>query len=61
MLQVRSEAMFLRELSEGKRIVDIRDYYEKHDHSLMVIEYLDVRDKRDTTSLSSIKSSSVGH
>lgn len=41
---VRSEAMFLRELSEGKRIVDMRDYYEKNDHSLMVIEYLEAGD-----------------
>jgi len=41
---VRTEAMFLRELSEGKRIVDMRDYYEKNDHSLMVIEYLEAGD-----------------
>ena len=44
LVQVRTEAMFLRELSEGKRIVDMRDYYEKNDHSLMVIEYLDAGD-----------------
>ena len=44
LIQVRSEAMFLRELSEGKRIVDMRDYYEKNDHSLMVIEYLEAGD-----------------
>ena len=30
-------------LSEGKRVVDIFDYYEKDRHSLMVLEYLDVR------------------
>ena len=44
LVQVRTEAMFLRELSEGKRIVDMRDYYEKNDHSLMVIEYLEAGD-----------------
>ena len=35
--------MFLKDLSEGKRIVDIYDYYEKDQHSLLVLEYLEVR------------------
>ena len=39
---MREEAKFLRELSECKRIVDITDYYEKGEHSLMVLEYLEV-------------------
>jgi len=37
---VRQEANFLKELSEGKRVVDIHDYYEKGEHSLLVLEYL---------------------
>jgi len=41
---VREEAKFLRELSEGKRIVNITDYYEKDQHSLMVLEYLEAGD-----------------
>ena len=39
---VRQEANFLKELSEGKRVVDIHDYYEKGEHSLLVLEYLGV-------------------
>ena len=39
---VRQEAVFLKELSEGKRVVDIHDYYEKGEHSLLVLEYLGV-------------------
>ena len=39
---VRQEASFLKQLSEGKRIVDIHDYYEKGEHSLLVLEYLGV-------------------
>lgn len=38
---VREEAGFLKELSEGKRVVDIFEYYEKDRHSLMVLEYLE--------------------
>jgi len=38
---VRDEASCLKELAEGKRIVDIFEYYEKDNHSLMVLEYLD--------------------
>jgi len=38
---VRDEAGFLKELSEGKRVVDIFEYYEKDRHSLMVLEYLE--------------------
>ena len=40
---VRQEANFLKELSEGKRVVDIHDYYEKGEHSLLVLEYLGVK------------------
>ena len=39
---VRQEASFLKELSEGRRVVDIHDYYEKGEHSLLVLEYLGV-------------------
>ena len=39
---VRQEANFLKELSEGRRVVDIHDYYEKGEHSLLVLEYLGV-------------------
>ena len=42
LLQVHEETMFLKDLSEGKRVVDIYDYYEKDHHSLMVLEYLEV-------------------
>ena len=42
LLQVHEETMFLKDLSEGKRVVDIYDYYEKDHHSLMVLEYLAV-------------------
>jgi len=38
---VHDEATFLKDLSEGKRIVDIYDYYEKDKHSLLVLEYLE--------------------
>jgi len=38
---VRDEAGYLKELSEGKRVVDIFEYYEKDRHSLMVLEYLE--------------------
>lgn len=38
---VREEAGFLKDLSEGKRVVDIFEYYEKDRHSLMVLEYLE--------------------
>jgi len=38
---VHDEATFLKDLSEGKRIVDIYDYYEKDRHSLLVLEYLE--------------------
>ena len=41
--QVHEEALFLKDLSEGKRVVDIYDYYEKNQHSLLVLEYLEVR------------------
>ena len=41
---MREEAGFLKDLSEGKRVVDIFEYYEKDRHSLMVLEYLEVRD-----------------
>ena len=41
-LQVHDEASFLKELSDGKRVVDIFDYYEKDRHSLLVLEYLEV-------------------
>ena len=39
---VRAETQFLRDLSGGKRVVEIYDYYEKAEHSLLVIEYLEV-------------------
>jgi hypothetical protein len=29
-------------LAEGKRVVAIHDYYEKREHSLLVLEYLQV-------------------
>ena len=55
---MREEAKFLRELSECKRIVDITDYYEKGEHSLMVLEYLEVerssKHSKKTDSSSSI-------
>merc|ERR1711892_228056 len=35
------EAMYLKELAGGKRVVKIFEYYEKNEHSLMVLEYLD--------------------
>eukprot|EP00091_Calanus_sinicus_P005153 TRINITY_DN15540_c0_g1_i1.p1 TRINITY_DN15540_c0_g1~~TRINITY_DN15540_c0_g1_i1.p1 ORF type:complete len:171 (-),score=49.96 TRINITY_DN15540_c0_g1_i1:649-1161(-) len=38
---VHDEAAFLKDLSEGKRVVDIFEYYEKDRHSLMVLEYLE--------------------
>lgn len=38
---VQEEAAFLKLLSNGKRVVEIYDYYEKDKHSLMVIEYLE--------------------
>jgi len=38
---VHDEASFLKELSDGKRVVDIFDYYEKDRHSLLVLEYLE--------------------
>merc|ERR1711942_197178 len=38
---VHDEALFLKELSDGKRVVDIFDYYEKDRHSLLVLEYLE--------------------
>ena len=41
--KVHDEALFLKELSEGKRVVDIYEYYEKDVHSLMVLEYLEVK------------------
>ena len=31
---VRAETQFLRDLSGGKRVVEIYDYYEKAEHSL---------------------------
>ena len=38
---VHQEAYFLKKLSEGKRIVDYYNYYEKDKHSLMVLELLE--------------------
>ena len=38
---VHEETYFLKRLSEGKRVVDIYNYYEKDKHSLMVLELLE--------------------
>ena len=38
---VHEETYFLNRLSEGKRVVDIYNYYEKDKHSLMVLELLE--------------------
>ena len=38
---VHEETYFLKRLSEGKRGVDIYNYYEKEKHSLMVLELLE--------------------
>ena len=38
---VHEETYFLKRLSEGKRVVDIYNYYEKEKHSLMVLELLE--------------------
>jgi len=38
---VHKEAAILKLLSDGKRVVNIHDYYEKDKHSLMVIEFLE--------------------
>ena len=32
----------LSSLRQGKRVVELFDYYEKREHSLMVLEYLQV-------------------
>jgi len=41
---VRNEASYLRELSGSSRIVKITGYFEKNEHSLMVLEYLEAGD-----------------
>ena len=41
-LQVQHEAEILFSLMEGKRVVTMFDYYEKREHSLLVLEYLQV-------------------
>ena len=40
--QVQHEAEILFSLVEGKRVVTMFDYYEKREHSLLVLEYLQV-------------------
>jgi len=37
---VRHEAAILSSLKEGERVVELLDYFEKSEHSLMVLEYL---------------------
>ena len=44
--QVQHEADVLSCLRQGKRVVELFDYYEKREHSLMVLEYLQVRQRR---------------
>ena len=39
---MQHEAEILFSLMEGKRIVTMFDYYEKREHSLLVLEYLQV-------------------
>ena len=43
LVQVQHEAEILFSLVEGKRVVTMFDYYEKREHSLLVLEYLQVR------------------
>ena len=42
LIQVQHEAEILFSLVEGKRVVTMFDYYEKGEHSLLVLEYLKV-------------------
>ena len=39
---MRHEAAILSSLKEGERVVELLDYFEKSEHSLMVLEYLQV-------------------
>ena len=39
---MQHEAEILFSLMEGKRVVTMFDYYEKREHSLLVLEYLQV-------------------
>ena len=39
---MRHEAGILASLREGERVVDLFEYFEKSEHSLMVLEYLQV-------------------